>query len=192
MLLDPDRSIIRNRHKRGGLRSRLVDIPALQHTWHDDDAVPFHNAALVNMAERPIVEARGLEIGNATWRIGIMPRSPCEARMHYTNICGSFDWWFESWQQAFRRLRLGKAQAVNRDGDATIGVLDGDGFGATAENRDRLRKRQLSGDLRHCIVITANDEHADACFIQPADLFCKEAGRLHRRLLPVIKIARKQ
>ncbi len=66
------------------------------------------------------------------------------------------------------------------------------GLGAAAEHLDRVRKHQLLGDPRHCVVIAANDEDADAGLVQAADLFRQEARGFHRGLVAVVEIAGKQ
>ena len=51
---------------------------------------------------------------------------------------------------------------------------------------------EFLGDTRQRIMIAADDEDLDLRLVQLSDLVGKEAGCLHRRLLAVVQVARKQ
>ena len=111
----------------------------------------------------------------------------CKADIH-----GVIDRRFVLADQAFGRVRLGKAQAVDRNGKIASGAGRHDRLGAATKHLDRIRKGQLLCNPRKRVVVAADDENADAGLVQPPNLLGQEPRRLHGRLVAVIEIAGEQ
>ena len=64
-LLDRDGTIVPDRNEAHGLRPAFVDVAALRHARHHDRARSAQNGPLMDVAERPIVEAGGVKVSFA-------------------------------------------------------------------------------------------------------------------------------
>ncbi len=73
---------------------------------------------LMDMAERPIVETVPLKVGDAARGVGIMRGGSGKAGMQHADIDAARDRRMELRQQAFRRMRIGKAHAMDMHGAA--------------------------------------------------------------------------
>jgi hypothetical protein len=93
----------------------------------------------MDMAERPIVEAGAIEVGDRAGRIAIVARGAGEAGMQQRDIGEPLDRRLELRQQAFGRMGLGKADSV----DCDAARFKQDGLGPAAKQLDAVGKRQI-------------------------------------------------
>jgi len=172
----------------------LVDVAALRHAGHDDD-VPARSArwrrhrAFVDMAERPIVKAGGVQIGGTARRIGIMARRAAKTGVQDTDVDGVRDRPAIAWQQAFGRGRIGEAEPMDGHRFLARRALDQHMLGPAAKQLDQIRQHQLLRDPGKGVMIAADDEAADTGGGQASQFIRQERSRLHRGLVAVIKIA---
>ena len=131
-----------------------------------------------------------MQVRGVAGRIRIVARGAAEAGVQQADVHGTLDRRLEFGEQAFRRVMVGEADAVDDDG--LIAVPDRDRASAAAEDRDRVRVGKFLGDLGHRVVIAADDEHLDAGLVQGVDLVGEEAGGLHGGLLAVVQVAGEQ
>ena len=107
--------------------------------------------------------------------------------MHHAEIDGAVVPRAKLGQQAFGRVPLGEAHTMHRDIEPA--AAKDDRLRAPGEDLDRFRKRQLPGDARLRVVVTADDEGRDPRLMQPPELVGEKAGGLHRGLLAVVEVA---
>lgn len=79
------------------------------------------------------------------WRVRIVPRRTCKARVHDADVHGACDGRLILSDQAFRRVRLRKTQAMDCDWEMACIPVDGHCFGATTEDLHRVWKGQFLG-----------------------------------------------
>ncbi len=186
-LFDVQTTIVMDRDQRHRLAARLVDVAPLRHAGHDDRGAAIVLAALVNMAERPIVEAGRLEIDKPARSIDIMTGRAVEAGVHQADIDPIGKRRAKLGQQALGRLRSRKAQAMN--GDGKTAALDLNDLGATGKHLHRRRQDEFLGDARQGIMIAADDIDGDTGLSKPLHLTGQKPRGLHRRLVAIIEIA---
>ena len=80
-------------------------------------------------------------------------------------------------------------QAMDCDWEMPRVPVDGHGFSATAEDLHRVWKDEFLRYARKRVMIAADDEDANCSLMKPSDLLGQKTGRLHRRLIAIIKIA---
>jgi len=160
----------------------VLQLDAQQTAAFDQEA-----DALVDVAERPIVEAGRLEIDKPARSIDIMTGRAVEAGVHQPDIDPIGKRRAKLGQQALGRLRSRKAQAVHGDRKAT--ALDLNGLGATGKHLHRRRQDEFLGDARQGIMIAADDVDRDIRLSKPLHLTGQKPRGLHRRLVAIIKIA---
>ena len=185
--LDADAAVVGHGDKRDGLLAGLIDVAALRHAGHDDGPVAGMLAALVDMAQGPIVETGGMQVGGAGGGIEIVAGCTGKARVHDADIDRTGIGRAVFGQQAIGRLGLGKAHAVDGDIEPAGGVQHD--LGLLAEDLDALGQHQFLGDFGQGIVIAADLVDGDARLAQPRQLGGEKARRLHRGLFAIIEIA---
>ena len=152
----------RRRDESDGFGPGLVDVAALRHARHHDGATFLRDRALVDVAERPVVEARrrqdrrarrGVRIVAGEHRRGWCASVRCSPRPRPVACSGSAGFrapagWakLRPWMMTSRRLASVDLGWRRR--------------GRRKPLRFR-RKRQFLGDARHRVVIAADDEHLD-------------------------------
>ena len=72
---------------------------------------------LMNVAERPVVEARAMEVRKAAGRVKSVGRRTAKTRMHHADIHGSGKLGAELRQEALGRMLLREADAMQRNLD---------------------------------------------------------------------------
>ena len=146
--------------QRRRLRPRLVDVAPLRIARHHDRRpAPLHEP-LMDVAERPIVEARAMEIGGRAGRVEVVRGRAAEARVQHADIdARRRRGGAELRQQALGRVPAGETDAVNRDVEPA--ARERHGFRAPGKDLDRIRQGQLPGDARLGVVIAADDEGRD-------------------------------
>ncbi len=185
--LDGDLAIVADCHQARRLRAALVDVAPLRISRHHDRRAAPLLEPLMNVAERPIVEARAVEIGQPAGRVKAMRRRAAEARMHHADVHGPRSRRAELRQEAFWRVLLREAHAMHRDVDPA--PRERSRFRAAGEDLHRFGQGQLPRDAGFCVVIAANEEGRDARLVEPSQLIGEKPRRFHRRLLAVVEVA---
>ena len=144
----------------------------------------------MNVAERPIVEARAVEIRKPAGRVEAVSRRAVDARVQHADVDASGNRGVEFRQQTVGRVLVGETHAVNRRLEPAAGERHS--FRAPGEDLDQLRQGQLPGDAGLSVVVAADDERLDARLMEPPQLIDKKARRLHRRLFAVVEVASDQ
>ena len=121
----------------------LVDVAPLRISRHHDRRPALLLEPLMNVAERPIVEACAMEIGKPAGRVKAVGGRAAEARVQHADIDASGNRRMELRQQAFGRVLLGKTDAMYRRLEPAAGERHG--FRAPGEDLDRIRGKSVPG-----------------------------------------------
>ncbi len=188
-LLDMDRAVVSDSDQSHRLGAAFADVASLRYAGHHHGTASLRDRTLVDMAERPVIEAGCIQIGESTRRIRIVVSRAGHTCVHQSDIDRALKRRVESREQTLRSLRAGEAEAM--DGDAELGTrtLDGNGLGTAAEYFHGVRKCELLGDARQSVLIAADNENS-GCRPHGACGFPKRdsAPSLIGRLVAVVKI----
>ena len=81
--------IVRDRHQGDGFRPRLVDVAPLGHAGHDHGSgavTAGRQLPRVDMAERPVSEARGMQVRSRAGCVEAVALGLAEARVHEPDV----------------------------------------------------------------------------------------------------------
>ena len=186
-LLDRNAAAVVDGDQGGRLWPGLVDVAPLRIARHHDRCAVLIDRPLVDVAERPIRNARPVQVCESAGRVTVMRGRAAKACMQHADVDGAGHRLAELREQALGRMFLGEAHPVDRDVERSR--REPHGLGAAGKHRDRLRQRQLAGDARLGVMVAADDEGRDLGFVQPSKLIGEKARRLHRGLLAVVEVA---
>jgi hypothetical protein len=186
-LLDRNSAAVVDRDQRGRPGPRLVDVAPLRISGHHDCRPALIHRSLMDVAERPIGEARPVQVGRQARRIAVVRRRAAEAGVQHADIDRAGRRLAKLRQQALGRVLLGEAHAVDRDVERA--GFERHCFGAAGEHFHRFRQGQFARDARFGVMVAADDESRDFGLMQPSQLIGEKTRRLHRGLLAVVEVA---
>jgi len=187
--LEGDAAVVGDGDEGDGFWAVLADVAALRDAGHDDCAAAFFKRALVDVPERPVVEAGGVEVGDAAGGVVVVAGRAAKAGVHQADVQRVRHRRLVARQQAVGGGGLREAHAVDGDAERGAGRLGDDRFGMGAKQLDAVGEAQFLRDPRLGVVVAADDEDADAALIEAAQLFGQETGGFHGRLVAVVEIA---
>ena len=120
-----------------------------------------------------------------------MARRAGKASVKDSDVDGAFNRRLVFRKEAFGRLRLSEAQPMDCDRQFVASAFDHDHLCSAVEHLHIVRRDQFLGDARHRIVVAAHNEGTDTYLVKAPQLIGQKPRRLHRGLIAVIEIARK-
>jgi hypothetical protein len=122
------------------------------------------NSSLVSLLARLGLLNKRLTISHGVW-IDVVRRRTVQTGVHESDVDGAGDGRPVLGEKAFRGLRPGEAESMDRDGSLSAIPRDLDGVGPAAEQMDVFRKDEFLRYLGQSVVVAPDDEDLDACRI---------------------------